>query len=97
MVRHALNVVWMYMAYIDALERKKRYIFITSLIGTVENVTEKTISRVRVEVHLSNGNELGPTEPIDLAPGKKVDVKLSAEGQSFNWWKAHAEAGASEH
>lgn len=68
----------------------------SSFIGTVENVTEKTISRVRVEVHLSNGKELGPTEPIDLAPGKKVDVKLSAEGQSFNWWKAHAEAGASE-
>ena len=64
----------------------------SSFIGTVENVTEKTISRVRVEVHLSNGNELGPTEPIDLAPGKKVEVKLSAEGQSFNWWKAHAEA-----
>lgn len=69
----------------------------SSFIGTVENVTEKTISRVRVEVHLSNGNELGPTEPIDLAPGKKVDVELSAEGQSFNWWKAHAEADASEH
>jgi len=69
----------------------------SSFIGTVENVTEMTISRVRVEVYLSNGNELGPTEPIDLAPGKKVDVGLSAEGQSFNWWKAHAETGASEH
>ena len=69
----------------------------SSFIGTVENVIEKTVSRVRVEVHLSNGTELGPTKPIDLAPGKKVDVKLSAEGQSFNWWKAHAEADASEH
>ena len=69
----------------------------SSFIGTLENVTEKTISRVRVEVHLSNGNELGPTEPINLAPGKKVDVGLSAEGQSFNWWKAHAETGPSEH
>ena len=69
----------------------------SSFIGTVENVTEKTISRVRVEVHLSNGKELGPTEPINLAPGKKVDVKLSAEGQPFKWWKAHAETGASEH
>ena len=69
----------------------------SSFIGTVENVTEKAVSRVRIEVHLSNRNELGPTEPIDLAPGKKVDVKLSAEGQSFNWWKAHAEVGASEH
>ncbi len=69
----------------------------SSFIGTVENVTEKTVSRVRVEVHLSNGTELGPTQPIDLAPGKKVDVGLSAEGQSFDWWKAHAETGVSEH
>ena len=48
----------------------------SSFIGTVENVTDKTLSRVRVEVHLSNGKELGPTKPIDLAPGKKVEVKL---------------------
>ena len=69
----------------------------SSFIGTVENVTEKTLSRVRVEVHLSNGKELGPTEPIDLAPGKKGVVELSAEGKSFSWWKAHAEVGVSEH
>ena len=69
----------------------------SSFIGTVENVTENTVSRVRIEVHLSNGTELGPTNPIDLAPGKKVDVGLSAEGQLFDWWKAHAEAGVSEH
>lgn len=69
----------------------------SSFIGTVENVTEKSISMVRIEVHLSNGTELGPTEPINLEPGKKADVKLSAEGQSFEWWKAHAEVGASEH
>ncbi len=69
----------------------------SSFIGTVENVSEKTITRVRIEVHLSNGIELGPTEPISLEPGKKVDVTLSAEGQSFEWWKAHAEVGESEH
>ena len=69
----------------------------SSFVGTVENMTEKTVSRVRIEVHLSNGTELGPTPPIDLAPGKKVNVGLSAEGQSFEWWKAHAESGVSEH
>lgn len=68
-----------------------------TFMGTVENVTEMTGTGVRVEVHLSNGTELGPTKPIDLASGKKVEVKLSAKGQSFSWWKAHAEAGASEH
>jgi len=69
----------------------------SSFTGTVENVTDRIVPRVRIEVHLSNGTELGPTTPIDLAPGKKVNVKLSAEGHSFNWWKAHAEAGQSEH
>lgn len=66
-------------------------------IGTLENVTEETLTGVRIEVHLSNGTELGPTPPIDLVPGKKVDVGLSAEGQSFEWWKAHVEVGTSEH
>lgn len=69
----------------------------SSFIGTVENVTEKTVSRVRVEVHLSNGIELGPTDPIELAPGEKMEITLSADGQTFSWWKAHAEAGVSEH
>ena len=68
-----------------------------SFVGTVENVSEKTVPKVRVEVHLSNGTELGPTEPVDLAPGKKIEVKLSAVDQTFTWWKAHAEAGSSEH
>ena len=69
----------------------------SAFIGTVENVTSEMIKLVRVEVHLSNGMELGPTEPIDLAPGNKENVKLSAEGQSFDWWKAHPEAGEGEH
>jgi len=69
----------------------------SSFTGTIENVTEKIIFKVRIEVHLSNGKELGPTPLIDLVPGKKVAVGLSAEGQSFDWWKAHAEAGESEH
>jgi len=69
----------------------------SSFIGTVENVTNETIKFVRVEVHLSNGIELGPTDPIDLAAGSKENVKLAAEGQSFEWWKAHPEAGEGEH
>ena len=69
----------------------------SSFIGTVENVTSETIQSVRVEVHLSNGVELGPTKPINLVSGKKENVKLSAKGQSFEWWKAHPEAGEGEH
>jgi len=65
----------------------------SAFVGTVENVIDKTASGVRVEVHLSNGTELGPTERNDLAPGEKIAVKLSAEGQDFDWWKAHAESG----
>jgi hypothetical protein len=69
----------------------------SSFVGTVENVSEKTVPKVRVEVHLSNGKELGPTKPVNLAPGKKIKVKLPAVDQTFTWWKAHAEAGSSEH
>lgn len=65
--------------------------------GTVENVSTKVIKKVRVEVHLSNGVELGPTKKVDLVPGEKVDIKLSAKGQEFEWWSTHAEAGNSEH
>jgi hypothetical protein len=71
----------------------------SSFTGTVENVTDNPISAVRVEVHLSDGTELGPTPHIKLTAGRKESVKLSAAGQSFDWWKAHAESdeGAGEH
>ena len=51
--------------------------------GTVRNVTEGTLSRVRVEVHLSNGTELGPTTPVDLAPGDTIKVTLQATAEPF--------------
>ena len=68
--------------------------------GTVRNVTEGTLSRVRVEVHLSNGTELGPTTPVDLAPGDTIKVTLQATAEPFTGWTAHPEVGAggeSEH
>ena len=46
--------------------------------GTVENTTGATLKRVRVEVHLSNGIELGPTTPVDVSPGQVVPVTLRA-------------------
>ncbi len=61
--------------------------------GTVENTTSAKLNRVRVEVHLSNGTELGPTTPTDLAPGQVADVVLPATGQSFTSWSAHPEVG----
>jgi len=68
----------------------------SSFIGSVENTTDKTVKSVRVEVHLSNGTELGPTESMDLAPGEKAGIKLEAVGQVFTWWKAHLETGSDE-
>ncbi len=59
--------------------------------------TDKTLERVRVEVHLSNGKELGPTTPGDLEPGKKRDVKLTPESKDFDGWTAHPEVGSGEH
>ncbi len=65
-----------------------------SFKGTVENTTSNALTRVRIEVHLSNGTELGPTTPIDLAPGQMATVKLPSTQASFTGWVAHAEVGS---
>ena len=67
-----------------------------SFMGTVENTTNGTLKRLRIEVHLSNGIELGPTKPVDLRPSKKVDVILPASEKKFETWTAHPEVGSGE-
>ena len=64
-----------------------------SFVGTVENTTNGSLKQVRVEVHLSNGVELGPTTPVDLGPGETIDINLSATNQNFDSWSPHAEVG----
>ena len=65
--------------------------------GTIENTTDEAITNVRVEVHLSNGTELGPTIPKDLAPKEKILIKLTATSTDFDGWTAHPEVGSGEH
>jgi hypothetical protein len=65
--------------------------------GTIENTTDETLKQVRVEAHLSNGKELGPTPLVDLAPGEKKTVQLIATSTNFDGWTAHPEVGGSEH
>ena len=67
-----------------------------SFNGTVENTTVKTLKRVRVEVHLSNGVELGPTKSFNLGPGSKRSVMLTASERQFEGWSAHPEVGGGE-
>ena len=64
-----------------------------SFKGTVENATNGILGRVRVEVHLSNGTELGPTTPTDMAPREVIEINLTATPASFTRWTAHAEVG----
>ena len=64
-----------------------------SFKGTVENTTNSVLTRVRIEVHLSNGTELGPTTPVDMAPGQVLAVDLPSTQSSFIGWVAHAEVG----
>ena len=66
---------------------------INTFVGTVENNTGNVLSQVRIEVHLSNGAELGPTIPVDMAPGQVMLVKLPATPETFSGWIAHAEVG----
>ena len=65
-----------------------------SFVGTVANTTSGVLSNVRIEVHLSNGTELGPTTPIDLVPGDVIPVTLPAPGEIFDTWTAHPEVGS---
>ena len=62
-------------------------------MGAVENTAGNVLSQVRVEVHLPNGAELGPTIPVDLAPGQVLEINLPATDASFTGWIAHAEVG----
>lgn len=64
--------------------------------GTVENTTSNVLTRVRVEIHLSNGTELGPTTPTDLTPGQVLNISLPATSQPFATWSPHAEVGSGE-
>ena len=67
-----------------------------AFVGVVKNITKEVIPHVRVEVHLSNGVELGPTPRADLAPGKSRNIVLSVEGNKFKSWSTHAESGNEE-
>ena len=62
-----------------------------AFVGTVENTTRQTLCAVRVEVHLSTGTELGPTERTDLPSGETTVVALPTAGEVFDTWTAHPE------
>ena len=67
-----------------------------AFMGTVENTTDKALDRVRIEVHLSNGTELGPTTPVNMAPGEVIAIALPSTPEPFTGWVAHAEVGGGE-
>ena len=67
-----------------------------SFKGTVENTTTDILTNVRIEVHLSNGTELGPTTSIDMASGQMAMVELASTQAPFTGWVAHAEVGGGE-
>lgn len=62
--------------------------------GTLTNTTNATVSNVRVEIHLSNGVELGPTSRVNMTAGETSSVTLDASGQNFNQWSVHVELGS---
>lgn len=84
-VRNGVRLILNYNSQTEAFE------------GTVENTTDQAIDQVRVEIHLSNGTELGPTPDITLAPGEKKNVTLDASGHTFTGWSPHAEVGSASH
>lgn len=69
----------------------------SSFSGTVENTTQDVLPPVAVGVELSNGTELGPTAPVDLAAGESQTIELDAAGETFDSWSAHSEMGSNGH
>jgi hypothetical protein len=65
-----------------------------AFVGTVENMTERTLCAIRVEVHLAGGIELGPTARTDVPAGQTTSVRLPTAGQAFDSWTAHPEMSA---
>ena len=79
----------------DAVRKGARLTLELGFDGTVENTTDATLENVRVEVHLSNGVELGPVYFGDLASGQMVDVFVPVDTpEAFDGWTPHAEVGA---
>ena len=67
---------------------------INAFTGTVQNTTSYRLLNVRVEVHLEDGTELGPTPPIDLAPDEVQQVELQSTVPSFIGWVALVRIGS---
>jgi len=67
-----------------------------AFVGSISNTRSTELTRVRIEVHLSNGVELGPTKPVDLAGEESKEFTLDASGQVFSAYSAHAESGSGE-
>ncbi|WP_420448449.1 hypothetical protein [Candidatus Palauibacter sp.] len=65
-------------------------------VGSVTNTTTRTLSQVRVEIHLDNGTELGPTKRINVGPGQTIPVELGTFGNDFSSWVSHPEAGVEQ-
>ena len=64
--------------------------------GTVENTLTQVLRNVRVEIHLSNGTELGPEFYGNMAPGEIRAITLSSSNAAFASWTAHPETGSGE-
>ena len=67
----------------------------------LENTTAATVSQVRVEIHLSNGCEIGPTPNVDLAAGETKTAELDPRDepepecqQDFATFSIHVELGS---
>ena len=68
-----------------------------AFVGKLANVSGRVAPKVRVEVHLLGGGELGPTRAQDLGPADVRSVYLADKGHNVDHWTAHVEVGSDEH
>ncbi len=61
----------------------------SAFVGSMENVTDRVLLNVRVEIQLSNG-VVFKNKPYNLAPSAKIGIFIDTTGQDFETWTIHA-------
>lgn len=65
-----------------------------AFVGTMRNATIQPVMGVQIMVTLSDGTEFGPTDAIDLEPGRPYDINLPTDGSEITTWSARITAGS---
>jgi hypothetical protein len=59
-----------------------------AFVGVARNATLRPILGLEITVELDDGTIIGPSDPIDMQPGRPHPINLPADGAEFTTWSA---------